>query len=230
MMQNFQPTPGCPIPVRIFADSAVREEVEPWLRTGLVCGVTTNPTLLRRAGLQVSDIAEVARWAAGDGEREVCFQLWGDTAEQQYSNAMRIHELAPGALIKVPVTPAGVTVVSRLHAQGVQVLLTAVYAAKQAAIASALGVRYLAPYYNRMLAAGRDGAAEIGRMASMIPQDGRGPLILAASVKSGRQVVELLDVGVRVLTLPPAVIADLFTDQLTDKAVADFEADIQAAL
>lgn len=229
-MQKCEAAPGCPIPVRIFADSAVREEVEPWLRTGLVCGVTTNPTLLKRAGLHLSDVPEIARWAGGDGEREICFQLWGDTAEEQYSNAMMLHELAPSALIKIPVTPAGVTVVSRLHAQGVQVLLTAVYAAKHAAIASALGVRYFAPYYNRMLAAGRDGAAEIARMAAMIPQDGRGPLILAASVKSGKQVVELLDVGVRVFTLPPAVIADLFADQLTDKAVADFGVDMLEAL
>jgi transaldolase len=219
-----------PIPVRIFADSAVREEVEPWLATGLVSGVTTNPTLLKRAGLSVTDIPEVAKWAVGDGEREVCFQLWGDTEEEQYANAMRLHELAPTALIKIPVTPAGASVITRLHRQGVQVLLTAVYAAKQAAIASALGVRYFAPYYNRMLVAGLDGAAEIGAMAAAVPQDGRGPLILAASVKSGRQVVELLQVGVRAFTLPPAVIADLFSDPLTDHAIADFESDMQAVL
>jgi transaldolase len=121
-------------------------------------------------------------------------------------------------------------VITRLHRQGVQVLLTAVYAAKQAAIASALGVRYFAPYYNRMLVAGLDGAAEIGAMAAAIPQDGRGPLILAASVKSGRQVVELLQVGVRAFTLPPAVIADLFSDPLTDHAITDFESDMRAVL
>lgn len=219
-----------PIPVRIFADGAARDEVEPWLATGLVSGVTTNPTLLKRAGLRMTDIPEVARWAAGDGEREVCFQLWGDTEEEQYANAMRLHELAPAALIKIPVTPAGTSVITRLQRQEVQVLLTAVYAAKQAAIASALGVRYFAPYYNRMLVAGLDGAAEIGAMAAAIPQDGRGPLILAASVKSGRQVVELLQVGVRAFTLPPAVIADLFSDPLTDHAIADFESDMRAVL
>ncbi|AXE38494.1 transaldolase family protein [Acidipropionibacterium virtanenii] len=229
-MENLDVAPGCPIPVRVFADSAVREDVEPWLKTGLLSGVTTNPTLLKRAGLTVSDIPEVARWAVGEGDREVCFQLWGDTAEEQYANAMRIHELAPAALIKIPVTPAGATVISRLHSQGIQVLMTAVYAAKHAAIASALGVRYFAPYYNRMRVAGLDGAAEIGRMAAAIPQDGRGPLILAASVKSGAQVVELLQVGVRVFTLPPAVIADVFADKLTDRAIADFEQDMRAAL
>lgn len=229
-MEIQENAPGVPIPIRIFADSAVRQDVEPWLRTGLLHGVTTNPTLLKRAGLTVADIPEVAKWAAGDGEREVCFQLWGDTAEDQYANAMRIHELAPTALIKIPVTPAGVTVISALHRQGIEVLMTAVYAAKHAVIASALGVRYFAPYYNRMRVAGLDGAAEIGRMAAAIPQDGRGPLILAASVKSGQQVMELLQAGVRVFTLPPAVIQDLFDDGLTDRAIADFEEDMRAAL
>ncbi|WP_420174441.1 transaldolase family protein [Luteococcus sp. OSA5] len=219
-----------PIPIRIFVDSAVREEAEPWLRTGLVHGVTTNPTLLRRAGLGVDDIAEVARWATGDGEREVCFQLWGHSAEEQYAAAMRIREQAPAATMKIPVTPTGARVITRLHEQQVPVLMTAVYAAKQVAVASALGVRYLAPYFNRMQVAGRDALSEIQAMTRAVPQDGTGPLVMAASVKSAQQVMALVGAGVRVFTLPPAVIADLFDDELTTRAVVDFEADMQAVL
>ncbi|MEL4357184.1 MULTISPECIES: transaldolase family protein [unclassified Luteococcus] len=218
--------PGQPVPVRILVDSAVRAEVEPWLSTGVAHGVTTNPTLLKRAGLGLTDLPEVARWATGDGQREVCFQIWGESVEEQYAAAMRLRELAPTATMKIPVTPVGATVISRLHAQGVPVLMTAVYAAKQVTVASALGVRYLAPYFNRMNLAGRDALAEIRAMTEAVPQDGSGPLVMAASVKSAQQVMQLIGAGVRVFTLPPSVIADLFDDELTTRAVLDFEADM----
>lgn len=197
-------TTNHPVPIRILVDSAVRSEAMPWLDRGIAHGVTTNPTLLRRAGLGLADLPELGRWA-GEGGREVCVQLWGDDADEQYAAAMRLRELVPHATIKVPVTPVGATVIRRLHAQQVPVLMTAVYAARQVTIASALGVRYLAPYYNRMLVAGRDALAELAAMTAAIPQDGTGPLVMAASVKGARQVMDLVGVGVRVFTLPPAV-------------------------
>lgn len=226
-----------PIPIRILVDSAIRAEAEPWLRTGVASGVTTNPTLLRRAGLGLADLPEIAHWAEGEGEgatgegqREVCFQLWGSTVEEQYASAMRLRELAPGATIKVPVSPIGAAVITRLHAQQVPVLMTAVYSAQQMVVASALGVRYLAPYFNRMQVAGRDALEHIRTMTEAVPQDGSGPLVMAASVKSAAQVVELVRAGVRVFTLPPAVIADVFADQLTTDAIGVFEDDMAAIL
>lgn len=226
-----------PIPIRILVDSAIRAEAEPWLRTGVASGVTTNPTLLRRAGLGLADLPEIAHWAEGEGEgatgegqREVCFQLWGSTVEEQYASAMRLRELAPGATIKVPVSPIGAAVITRLHAQQVPVLMTAVYSAQQMVVASALGVRYLAPYFNRMQVAGRDALEHIRTMTEAVPQDGSGPLVMAASVKSAAQVVELVRAGARVFTLPPAVIADVFADQLTTDAIGVFEDDMAAIL
>ena len=102
-MSNTTVAPGQPVPIRIFVDSAVRAEAEPWLATGIAHGLTTNPTLLKRAGLRLSDIAEVAQWAGAEG-REVCFQLWGETVEEQYAAAMRLREICEHATIKVPVT------------------------------------------------------------------------------------------------------------------------------
>lgn len=224
-----------PIPIRILVDSAVRAEAEPWLRTGVASGVTTNPTLLRRAGLGLADLPEIAHWAqgegaTGEGQREVCFQLWGSSVEEQYASAMRLRELVPQATVKVPVSPVGAEVISRLHAQQVPVLMTAVYSAQQMVIASALGVRYLAPYFTRMQVAGRDALEHIRTMTAAVPQDGSGPLVMAASVKSAAQVVELVQAGVRVFTLPPAVVADVFDDQLTTDAIAVFEDDMAAVL
>lgn len=222
-------TPG-PNAIRLFVDSADRALVEPWLATGLFHGVTTNPTLLKRAGASLADIAEIYRWVMDSGAEEVCFQVWGDTADALYSSAMRIRDVAPDATIKVPVTPEGVACITRLHGQNIPILMTAVYSAQQAIIGSALGVRYMAPYFNRMRLAGRDAAAEFAAMTRAVPQDGSGPAVMAASLKSAADMVTLTDVGVRVFTISPDVVADLFGDPLTKQAVADFGADMDAVL
>ena len=136
---------------------------------------------------------------------------------------MQIREAAPGSTIKVPVTPIGAQVISRLRDQDIPVLMTAVYSAKQALVGSALGVKYIAPYFNRMFRAGRNAPDEIAHMTKAIPQDGTGPIVMAASIKSAQHLVTLTDIGVRVFTISPEIIDDLFADELTARAVHDFE-------
>lgn len=216
-------TSGDSHPIRFFIDSADRAAAEPWLKTGMFSGVTTNPQLMREAGQKVSDIPEIYDWARDRGAREVLFQAWGTTPEELYRSAMQIREAAPGSTIKVPVTPTGAELISRLRDQDIPVLMTAVYSAKQALVGSALGVKYIAPYFNRMFRAGRNAPDEIAHMTRAIPQDGTGPLIMAASIKSAQHLVTLTDIGVRVFTISPDIIADLFADDLTANAVRDFE-------
>ncbi len=210
-------------PIRFLIDSADRQAAEPWLKTGMFSGVTTNPQLMREAGQHIHDIPTIYGWAREHGAKEVCFQVWGKTPEEQYRSAMQIREAAPGSTIKVPVTPIGAEVISRLRDQDIPVLMTAVYSAKQALVGSALGVKYIAPYFNRMFRAGRNAPDEIAHMTAAIPQDGSGPMVMAASIKSAQHLVTLTDIGVRVFTLAPEIIEDLFTDDLTARAVRDFE-------
>lgn len=210
--------------INFFVDSASQDAVVPWLRTGMFEGVTTNPQLMREAGQHIADIESIYTWARAGGAREVCFQVWGPDADAQYRSAMQIREAAPGSTIKVPCTVVGAEVTSRLVDQGIPVLMTAVYCGKQALIGSALGVKYIAPYFNRMFRAGRNGLDEIRHMTKAIRQDGTGPLIMAASLKSADHLVALADIGVRVFTVSPDVLRDLFADDLTAHAVRDFEA------
>lgn len=211
------------LPITLFVDSAERTAAERWLATGAVWGLTSNPTILRKAGARLADVPAIDQWARAAGAQEVCFQTWGNSAEEWYANAMRLREVAPEAIVKVPCAEAGASVITRLHRHGVPTLLTAVYAAKQALIGSALGVKYIAPYYHRMLVQGRDALAECARMADALPQDGSGPILLAASLKSARDVVALTGVGLRAFTAAPEVLEDLVADQLTAGAVDVFE-------
>lgn len=209
--------------INFFIDSAEQDAVVPWLRTGMFQGVTTNPQLMQAAGRKLADIEDIYTWARAGGAKEVCFQVWGADADAQYRSAMQIREAAPGSTIKVPCTIMGAEVTSRLVDQQIPVLMTAVYSGKQVLIASALGVKYIAPYFNRMFRAGRNGLDEIRHMTKAIRQDGSGPLIMAASLKSADHLVALADIGVRVFTVSPDVLSDLFADELTAQAVSDFE-------
>lgn len=217
-------------PLGFYIDSADPSAHEKWLPTGIFRGITSNPTLLKDAGKHVDDIPAIYNRARELGAPDVFFQTWGTDADQLYTNAKLIREGAAEAIIKVPATAIGAQATAKLHGEGVPVLMTAVYSAKQALIAAALEVEYIAPYFNRMFLAGRDAVAEIRQMTTAIPQDGSGPLLVAASIKSAQHLLSLTDVGVRRFTISPDVIADLFGDQLAANAVDVFEEHMQAVL
>lgn len=217
-------------PIRFYIDCANKSRVEPWLKTGLFSGVTTNPQILRKDGLTINDIADFNRWARDNGAEETFFQVWGKTSDEQYASAMKILEMAPGATIKVPVSPVGAATITRLRNDDIPVLMTAVYSAKQSLVGSALGVQYIAPYFNRMFREGRNAVDEVRKMTTAIPQDGSGPMIMAASIKSAQHLVTMTDLGVRVFTISVSIIEDLFRDDLTDKAIRDFEESIAAIM
>lgn len=212
-----------PVPLGFYIDSADVAVHETWLPTGIFRGVTTNPTLLRDAAVRLADVPTLYARSRELGASEVFVQTWGAGAEELYAHAQRIREMAPEAIIKVPATQAGAQAASRLRAAGIPVLMTAVYSARQALVAAALGAEYVAPYFNRMFLAGRDATAEIARMTRAIAQDGSGPLVVAASIKSAQHLVALADLGVRRFTISPEVISELFTDELATDAVDVFE-------
>ena len=210
---------AAPQPTKLFLDSADRDAVLPWLETGLFAGVTTNPKLLHQAGWRLSQLPQIAAWV---GDHEVFFQVWGDDLHSQQQAADTILELVPSATLKVPCTPHGARLVRRLSDAGIRTLLTAVYSAKQMYVAAAAGATYVAPYFNRAFLAGRPVLDELERMAEIAPQDGTGPMILAASIKSAQHMVRMTSLGVRYFTISPDVAADLFEDSLTAAAVTEF--------
>lgn len=209
--------------LKLYVDSAVREDVERWLATGTVHGVTTNPTLLQRAGLRMADLPEVYRWATAAGAREVFFQAWGQTAAEILECGRRLRAIGPQVVVKVPASREGVTATAALSGEGCPTLLTAVYNASQALLAQAAGARYIAPYLGRMGDAGRDGHEEVVAMQEALDGVGGDTEILLASIRSISQVLELSRHGVSAYAVNPAVLDELFADELTAQAVATFE-------
>jgi transaldolase len=207
---------------RFYADSADVVAVSELLGSGLVHGVTTNPTILERGGRAVGDMAELyTRWES-EGAREIFFQSWGTTREELLSHADDILALGSLAVVKVPATRAGFAAASALVRRGARVLLTAVYSDAQALAAATIGVRYIAPYLGRLNDAGRDGFAEIGRMQALV--SGSGTDVLAASLRSPADIVDLRLLGVPYFTAAPPVLLAALQDDVSDRSAAEFEA------
>lgn len=207
---------------RLYVDSADVDLVSALLGDSLVHGVTTNPTILERAGVSVADIPRLySRWAA-EGAREIFFQAWGETTDDMLRSAAGIAELGPPVVVKVPATRVGFASATALVAQGVRVLVTAVYSPAQALAAASIGARYIAPYLGRLNDTGRDGLAVISTMHRVVADSETD--VLAASLRSADDLVALAEVGVRHFTAAPGVVMAAFQHDVSDQSAVDFEA------
>lgn len=213
----------------LYIDTADVAEWEVLMPTGLFTGITTNPLLAARAGLDYPKIdwALLARRAAELGATEFFGQVHGPP-ESYLDFAGTLFEAGRAAgvttVVKIPLTEAGVRAVPAVRALGGPVLLTAAYDAKQMFVANALGAAYIAPYFGRMLENGQDAYGVLDRMRAIAGIAGGGTRILVASIRDTDQLVRLGAAGQDCFTLAPPVAHGLLFDANTLAAAADFEA------
>ena len=212
--------------LRLYADSADLDAIEPLLGNGFVRGVTTNPTILARAGWTSADRPALARRWLDAGAEEVFFQAVGDSVEEMASDAARIQDL--GAVVKVPAVHAGWIVARRLGEAGWPTLVTAVYTVAQAACAGSMHARYIAPYLGRLCDERVDGHTLIARMTTALVGTSTVPLV--ASVRSSEDVGRLVLAGVRHITAAPAVVNACFFDEASQAAADVFASDAAEGL
>ncbi len=207
----------------LYVDSAVREDVEPLLEIGAFKGVTTNPTILHRAGLTGADLPELYRWATGAGAQEVFVQAWGTGVDEIEASGRKLMELGDRTIIKVAGTADGIRAGARLAADGIPLLLTVIYAAHQAVTASAIGAQYLAPYIGKMADEGRPAREETATMHRLLRATGSTTRVLAASLRNTADLVYLAEQGVDAFTIGVPVARKLFDDPATTAASAVFD-------
>lgn len=209
--------------MKLYIDSADRTAAVHLLGTGVFAGLTTNPTILQRAGQTIHDIPEIHRWARDAGAREIFFQAWGDTAQELTERGLRLRDLGDDVVVKVPASRAGATACAALSAQGVPTLLTAVYTPAQAMIASAAGADFIAPYLGKLGDAGRNALAEVGSMQRLLTATGSRTRVLAASIRDLPSMVSLAELGVECFTFGAAIGERFFTEPLTELAIETFD-------
>jgi transaldolase len=215
--------------MRIYIDSADMTVIEAALACGYVYGVTTNPTLLRRAGVRVEAVPGLAREAIARGAREIHLQVYsGDTAGMLREGGA-LAQLDPDrVVVKIPATAEGYAAAAHLAARGARVTLTAVYTVRQAVLAQSTGAKFIAVYLGRMRDAGLEALDLVGRMQLALDAQRAEVDILAASLRDPAELEPLAEMGVATATLPLPVLRQLVESPQTAEAAGVFEEDAQA--
>ena len=216
--------------LHLYLDSADLAELEGVLPHPLVYGVTTNPTLMRRAGLRPDQLPDFLERVLGLGARAVHVQVASADEAGMVRDARAALALAPpGAIVpKIPATRAGFAAGSQLAHEAVRVTYTAVYEPEQAVFAAITGAAYAAPYLGRLFDQGVDGLALITRMQHLVSRYGSGTRLLVASVRSREDFLALLDIGVGAVTVPPSLLAELLDHPATMEAERAFLSDAES--
>ncbi len=218
--------------LHLYIDSADVGDLAGVLPHPLVHGVTTNPTLLRRAGVAADGMPALLEQFRAWGVRAVHVQVGSADEAGMLRDAEQAVALAgPGlVVVKIPATRAGFAAGSRLSSSGVPVTYTAVYEPEQAVFAAMTGAAYAAPYLGRMTDHGRDGLATISRMQTLVDRYGPATRLLVASVRSRADFLALLDIGVGAITVPPSLVPALLDHAATQAAESVFLDDARAML
>lgn len=213
--------------MKLFVDSAEQDRVGEILATGLCAGVTTNPTVLARAGLPLTDLPAFVAWARGAGASTVFVQVWGRTMEDYLDSAARLAGACGEVVLKVPATSEGLTAARILVDRGHEVLITAVYGVAQVLPATLTGATWIAPYVGRMTAAGHDGVVATRDMQRILTATHSPTRLLAASLHHGEELTALAAAGVEAFTLGPDLWRTLLEEPLTTRAAEEFETSLR---
>lgn len=203
--------------------SAIRRLVEYYP----VDGVTTNPSILAKAGRPPFEVLREIREVIGD-ERELHAQVVARDAEGMVADGRRIvAELGSNTFPKVPSVPEGFKAMRMLVSEGIRVTATAIYTPMQAFLAAKAGASYAAPYINRIDNMGFDGVGVAMEIHDIFRANGLPCEVLAASFKNSQQVLELARYGVGAVTAASSVIEGLVKNAAIDAAVDAFTADFE---
>ncbi len=209
--------------MRFFIDTANIDEIKDLAATGLVDGVTTNPSLVAKAGRDFFEVlGEICAIVPGPVSAEVAATETGAMLEE----ARALARVADNIVIKVPLTPDGLKACRTLTDAGTKVNVTLCFSAAQAILAAKAGARYVSPFVGRLDDIGADGLALIAEIVEIY---GAYPEftteVLVASVRNSAHVVEAAKMGAHVATMPPAILRAMFKHPLTDKGLEAFLAD-----
>ena len=211
--------------MKFFVDTADVDEIRDLAETGLLDGVTTNPSLVARTGRRFLDVI-----------REICALVDGPVSAEvaatdhatMLSEGRKLAQLAGNVAVKVPLTPDGLKTCRALAGDGVMVNVTLCFSASQAILAAKAGAAFVSPFIGRLDDISRDGMALIADIRQIYDNyPGFGTKILVASIRSPNHVAEAAKIGADVATIPPAVVRQLFAHPLTDNGLAAFLRDWQ---
>ena len=211
--------------MKFFADTAEIEDIRKLAASGLLDGVTTNPSLVKKSG---RDFIEVVTEIAAAVKGPVSAEVVASDHAGMMKEAERLRKIADNIAIKVPLTPDGLMTCKKLSDDGTMVNVTLCFSANQALLAAKAGAAFISPFLGRLDDIGQPGIELIADIRIIYDNYDFPTEILAASIRHPIHVLEAAKIGADVMTAPPSVIWQLFNHPLTDKGVESFLSDWKA--
>jgi transaldolase len=212
--------------VKFFVDTADVTAISEMLETGMVDGVTTNPSLIKQSG---RDILEVIGEICAIVDGPVSAEVTSTKADIMITEGRKLLEIAENIAVKVPLTWDGLKACKVLSDEGHMVNVTLCFSANQALLAAKAGASFISPFIGRLDDINVDGIELIEDIRTIYDNYGFETEILAASIRSVNHVLDCARIGADIITAPPAVIKSVINHPLTDKGLATFLADIKSA-
>ena len=213
--------------MRFFVDTANVEEIRKANDMGVICGVTTNPSLIAKEGRDFNEvIKEITSIVYGPISGEV--KATTTDAEGMIAEGREIAKIHPNMVVKIPMTVEGLKAVKVLSAEGVKTNVTLIFTANQALLAARAGATYVSPFLGRLDDISVKGSELIEEIAEMFAVSGIETQIIAASIRNPIHVTECALAGADIATVPYKVIEQMTHHPLTDAGIEKFQADYKA--
>jgi len=208
--------------MKIFLDTANKKLIEKWISTGVIDGVTTNPTLLSKEDDNPKQLLlEICKIVPGD----VSIEVVEKEPDAVYKQALKISKIAKNVVVKIPFAQQYLPIVAKLVKEGVQINLTLVFSVLQALLVSKLGVKYISPFIGRWDDIDVDGTKLIEKLIQMKKNYSFKSEILAASIRTIMHWHYATLIGANVITVPPKLLDQIMNHPLTTKGIEKFDAD-----
>ena len=211
--------------MKFFVDTADVAEIRDLAASGLLDGVTTNPSLVAKTG---RDFFEVVGEICGLVDGPVSAEVTALETEEMIAEGKVLAALADNVCVKVPLTMDGLKACRALSSDGIMVNVTLCFSANQALLAAKAGATFISPFVGRLDDIGQEGMQVVEDIVTIYDNyDELTTQVLVASVRSATHILEAARIGAHVATMPPNVIRQLVSHPLTDKGLAAFLADWQ---
>jgi transaldolase len=205
--------------VKLFLDTASIEEIREINRWGVLGGVTTNPSLVAK---EADDPARVWKEILSEVDGPISLETTELEVEPMYQQGVELAQMAPNAVVKVPMTPNGLGVGKRLTDEGIKVNVTLVFSPAQAILAAEIGAYIVSPFLGRLDDVAADGMDVLRNICRIYEVQGYETNVLAASLRHPMHIVEAAEAGANIATMPFAVFKQLVKHPLTDIGLEKF--------
>ncbi|MGL5330527.1 MAG: fructose-6-phosphate aldolase [Peptostreptococcaceae bacterium] len=208
--------------MKFFIDTANVEEIKQANDLGVICGVTTNPSLIVKEG---RDFVEVIKEIATIVDGPISAEVISLNHEGMIAEAEKLCKIHKNIVIKIPMTEEGLKAVNVLSKKGIKTNVTLIFSAAQALLAARSGATYVSPFVGRLDDIGKDGIELIAEIAEIFDVNAIETEIIVASVRNPIHVLQAARIGAHIATVPYKVIKQMLLHPLTDKGIETFMKD-----